>query len=102
MTKSVAFLVGNDLFSDPEFTPLQFCQNDVSGMERVLSNREICDFETITIRNKNHDEIITWLERTVADLTPNDKILFYYAGHGNGCRCQEDFTSLQRIPKRPR
>jgi hypothetical protein len=51
-------------------------------MERVLSNREICDFETITIRNKNRDEIITLLEETVADLAPNDKILFYYAGHG--------------------
>lgn len=82
MTKSVAFLVGNDRFSDPAFTPLQYCQNDVTGMERVLSNREICDFETITIRNKNRDEIITLLEETVADLTPNDKILFYYAGHG--------------------
>ncbi len=80
--RSVAFLVGVDQFSDPKFTPLRFCQNDLDGMARVLGAPEIGGFEIVEERNKRHDEVLASLERTVATLAPGDKLLFYFAGHG--------------------
>jgi hypothetical protein len=53
MTRSVAFLVGVDKFADKSFQQLRFCQNDVSDMDRVLSNREISDFETRSCATKS-------------------------------------------------
>ena len=81
-SRSVAFLVGVDSFSDTAFTPLRFCQNDVDGMARVLRNAEISGFEIVEVRNKRHDEVLEGLERTVAGLVPGDRLLFYFAGHG--------------------
>jgi hypothetical protein len=81
-SRSVAFLVGVDTFSDSAFKPLRFCQNDVDGMARVLRNPEISGFEVIEVRNKRHDEVLKGLERTVAKLVAGDKLLFYFAGHG--------------------
>jgi uncharacterized caspase-like protein len=83
MTKrSIAFLVGNDQFSDKAFPPLLFCQNDVAGMARVLCDQTISEFEVIEVVNKRHDEVLERLEKTVNSLSPGDKFLFYFAGHG--------------------
>ncbi len=86
MTRSVAFLVGVDRFVDTSFQQLRFCQNDVSDMARVLSNREISDFETLVLRNEEHYSILTKLEKAVYQLGNSDKILFYFAGHGKRSR----------------
>jgi hypothetical protein len=80
-TRNVAFLVGIDEFNDKSLAPLRFCQNDVTGMARVLRDPS-SDFSIIEIRNKKHDEVLELLERTVAPLSPGDKLLFYFAGHG--------------------
>src|SRR5262249_28356588 len=81
MTRSIAFLVAVDQFADPSFGRLQFPQNDVSGMERVFSNPDISDFEPTVLRNPKRDSIITELENIASALTPEDKIIYYYAGH---------------------
>ena len=86
MTRSVAFLVGVDKFADTSFQPLRFCQNDVSDMNRILSNREISDFETIVVRNEEHHSILKKLDQAVYHLGNSDKVLFYFAGHGKCSR----------------
>jgi hypothetical protein len=78
----IAVLVGVDQFNDINFPPLHFCKNDVDGMARVLGDPEISGFEIIRLSNKRHDEVLETLERTVANLVPGDKFLFYFAGHG--------------------
>jgi hypothetical protein len=80
--RSVAFLVGVDSFSEAEFKPLRFCDNDVEGMARVLANPQIGSFEIVKQKNKRHDEILEALERVTSTLRSGDKLLFYFAGHG--------------------
>jgi hypothetical protein len=81
-TRNSTILVGVDRFNDQTFASLRFCKNDLEAMARVLGNADICDFEVVALHNGTRDEILEALERTTQSLTPGDKFLFYFAGHG--------------------
>ncbi|MEA2876275.1 MAG: glycogen phosphorylase [Hyphomicrobiales bacterium] len=82
MSRSLAILVGVSSFDDPSFKPLRFCENDVNELGRVLSTPDVAEFEVIKLHTPNRAEIVTSLERGAAQLRPEDKLLFYFAGHG--------------------
>ncbi|HXO71697.1 MAG TPA: caspase family protein [Bradyrhizobium sp.] len=81
-SKNIAVLVGVGSFDDPGFTRLRFCDNDIEDLGRVLSDPEIAQFEVIKLHEPDRDKILNTLDRVATGLQPEDKFLFYYAGHG--------------------
>jgi hypothetical protein len=81
--RKIAFLVGNDTFSeDPSIPPLRFPQNDANELAEILGDKETCGFETIPYLNKTSLEILSDLDEISRELTQDDTLLFYYSGHG--------------------
>src|ERR1051325_10228418 len=82
MSKSVAILIGVGSFDDPTFKSLRFCDNDVNELGRVLSDRDVAAFDITKLIAPTRNDILTTLERSSALVRPEDKLLFYFAGHG--------------------
>lgn len=81
-SRNLAILVGVGSFQDSAFKPLRFCDNDVEEFGRVLSSPEIGEFEVRKLRAPERDQILETLDKSASELKPNDKLVFYYAGHG--------------------
>jgi Caspase domain len=81
-SRNVALLVGVGSFNDSAFRPLRFCGNDIDDLGRVLSDPNIAQFEVTKLVAPTRDEILEALDRGASELQPEDKLIFYYAGHG--------------------
>src|SRR5262249_32872198 len=81
-SRDIAILVGVGSFDDPSFKQLRFCKNDVDDLARALSNPEMAQFEIIKLHEPKRDEIVATLDKCASKLRPENKLLFYYAGHG--------------------
>jgi Caspase domain len=76
-----ALLIGINEYKN--FTRLETAVHDIEIIEKVL--RENFGFQTITIRNQEatRDNIVEAINTLRRKLSPNDKLLIYYAGHGH-------------------
>ncbi len=81
-SRNLAILVGVGSFQDSAFKTLRFCHNDIDDLGRVLSNPDIAQFEVRKLHAPERDQILETLDKSASELKPEDKLIFYYAGHG--------------------
>jgi len=86
-----ALLVGvNHYYSDDEITNLDYCVNDVIGLNDILSDKNRGNFTTYLLHSESDNiqfapirsNIISVLNILAKNSERNDSILFYFAGHG--------------------
>ncbi len=73
-----ALVIGNTAYQHLE--PLETPVNDASVVADLL--RRDYGFEVELMLNVTRDQLVSALNRLRRDLTPNDNLLIYYAGHG--------------------
>lgn len=100
----VAFLIGVDDYEKSSgFSPLKTCTNDVLELRNTLHDilQLNADKDRVTVLTSKHDllsraKILGDLTKAVANTTENDRILFYFSGHGH--RLKEDPEKLYLVP----
>lgn len=82
--RRIGILIANSRFpKEPKLEDLRYPENDVDGLEAVLSAKERGHFdEIVTLKNKPHYEILPILNKTLIASNKNDLVLIYYSGHG--------------------
>jgi len=81
--KSVAFLVGVGRYQVP-FSPLPFVANDINDMRTFLLGDGGFDaVYVVTDGNANRDLVEDYMMNRFRKLSKDDRLLFYYAGHGD-------------------
>lgn len=75
-----ALLIGNTYAGTPN--EMLGSANDVSGMRAMLSKMKGTPYRISTRTNLSADGIVTAIQNTFADATPNDVSLFYFSGMG--------------------
>lgn len=81
-----AILIGSSQFSsDSGFKPLRCPENDVDGMQQLLTSPEFGLFHAdnlLIFKNRPHYEILRAINPVFRLADPQDLILLYYSGHG--------------------
>jgi formylglycine-generating enzyme required for sulfatase activity len=81
--KSVAFLVGVGSYQGP-FPPLPFVANDINDMRTFLLGDGGFDVVyEVTDGSANRDLVEDYMMNKFRKLSKDDRLLFYYAGHGD-------------------
>lgn len=75
-----ALIIGNNAYDSQQFPALTTAINDAEATEKVL--REKYGFNTTLLRNATRYDILAALNKLRENLTPEDNLLIYYAGHG--------------------
>jgi hypothetical protein len=78
-SRRIALLFGNNAYQDPIPT-LETPIADVSQIAKVLVDR--FGFEANILKNATQSQIIEAINKVAADVTPDDNVLLFYAGHG--------------------
>ena len=79
--RRIAILIGTNDYS--KLDKLEFAENDVREMAKVLLDLDICGFdEVIELINKNKEEISQRIEKVFKSAKKNDQVLIYFSGHG--------------------
>lgn len=73
-----ALIIGNNTYA--EYPKLETALNDAVEAEKVL--RENYGFKTTLLRNASRYDMLAALNTLRENLTENDNLLIYYAGHG--------------------
>jgi hypothetical protein len=73
-----ALIIGNDNYR--HMTDLRTARNDARAVERVL--REKYGFNTQLLLDADRYTMLSALNKLMRELTENDNLLIYYAGHG--------------------
>lgn len=81
-SRDLALFVGVGMYEDPAFKPLRFCGNDIDDFSGILSDPNVAQFDARKLYNPSRDQILEALEQNSRRLQPEDKLIFYYAGHG--------------------
>lgn len=83
MSKKLALVIGNNIYSDPEFPSLSAPVNDVVDLARVLRDPDIGGFDEVTeLIDENTSNILRTVARFFAKKSHNDILLLYFSGHG--------------------
>lgn len=79
-----ALLVGSSIFpAEPLLEDLAFPENDVDGMEEILSSKTYGDFtEVYSLKNRPHHEVLRKINEVLKAANKDDFVLVYYSGHG--------------------
>ena len=77
--RRIALLIGNDDYSKP-IPPLETPIKDVSEIGKILDKR--FGFSSTVLKNASQDATITALNRLAEEVTAEDSVLLFYAGHG--------------------
>ncbi len=75
----IALLIGINAYSDPKIPQLDTPLSDVESVGQTLTGY---GYKTIIIRNAKKQEVVNALFQLGNDLTPDDKLIIYYGGHG--------------------
>ncbi|MBD5324838.1 MAG: caspase family protein [Bacteroides sp.] len=87
--------VGIGKYADPKVTPLTKTEKDAKAMAAFFK-KGTGNVITITGRYATRQQIITSLRAQFAKANPDDKIIFYFSGHGYpGGFCPYDMTRLE-------
>jgi hypothetical protein len=77
-----ALLVGAYQFEDSTLAKLRAPLNDVIGLEEVLSDPDIGDFDVESVTNPTATEMAVAVEAFFKDSKRDDLLLMYFSGHG--------------------
>jgi len=77
--RRIALLVGNNDYAQP-IPPLETPIADVSKVASILETR--FGFKTEVVRNAGQAKIIEALNKLAVEISPDDSVLLFYAGHG--------------------
>ena len=75
-----ALVIGNNNYTDPQWTNLSNAVNDAKTVAAVLQKKY--GFETTLLLNAKRVEMLEAIETMRNKLTEDDNLLIYYAGHG--------------------
>jgi len=75
-----ALVIGNNNYTDPQWSNLSNAVNDAKTVAAVLETKY--GFETNLILNATRVQMLEAIESMRNKLTENDNLLIYYAGHG--------------------
>jgi len=76
--RSHALVIGNDAYR--QLPPLKTARRDAEAVSKVLSERY--GFRVVTLFDATRYDILSSLNELRAELTSEDNLLVYYAGHG--------------------
>lgn len=84
MTRHAVLIGCHEYTDEADFEPLDSALIDVREMSAVLSNPAIGAYDNIKVFDgrENHTEILSYFERSLADVRSTDSVLFYFSGHG--------------------
>ncbi|MDH5399227.1 MAG: caspase family protein [Cyclobacteriaceae bacterium] len=78
-----ALLIGIRDYDDPNINDLTNPLSDLQSMYSVLTEKYTFKKENVrTLENPTREEMIVALDRLSSELTDNDNLLIFYAGHG--------------------
>lgn len=81
--KYYALIIGVDLYDDPTIIDLDQPINDAKNLNNILTQKYTFDTTNVKLlRNPKNEEIIESLDYYYKNLTPDDNLLIFYAGHG--------------------
>lgn len=75
-----AVVIGNNSYQDSGYPNLQSATSDATAVAQVLKARY--GYQTQLLLNSSRLEMLTALNEMREQLTPDDNLLIYYAGHG--------------------
>lgn len=84
-TNYKALLIGNGSFDDPKLESLRGPANDLTALERALTDAESGLFAPGTVnvlRDRSRGEVALEIERFFCSAGREDLLLLYYSGHG--------------------
>ncbi|MFY0690213.1 MAG: caspase family protein [Cyclobacteriaceae bacterium] len=81
--KYYALLIGIEEYDDPAITDLDNPVRDAEKLARILVENYTFEQENVTvIKNATRADIVDALDVMSRNITPNDNLLLFYAGHG--------------------
>lgn len=81
--KKYALIIGNDVYDDNHFAPLQTPEQDVAAFVELLHDPKIGGFEDVkTLVNQSSFEIEAAIADFCADRRRDELMLVYFSGHG--------------------
>lgn len=87
-----ALLVGID---DYPRSPLNSCIADVKEMsERIRTQYGFTDIQTLTDREATLANVQAALQKLLSDVKPEDRVFFFYSGHGHQIRIGDDLEEV--------
>jgi hypothetical protein len=82
-SKYYALIIGVNDYSDPSINDLEEPLHDARELYATLTNHYTFYEENITLlENPSRDQLIHSLDKLAYELTENDNLLVFYAGHG--------------------
>ena len=81
--KFFALIIGVQNYADPKVNSLDYPLADAARVKEILTNDYMFDQENIIfLKDPNRSAIISKLDQLAQQITPNDNLLIFYAGHG--------------------
>lgn len=81
--KYYALLIGINNYFDPPIRDLSHAIQDAEDLYSILVDKYSFEEEYIELlKDARGDEIVFALEKLIREVTPNDNLLIFYAGHG--------------------
>lgn len=78
--RKIALVVGVDQYDDARIPPLANAVSDARAVGRVFEKQ--LGYETVVLENASKAAVVRALNRLVVEMSPNDSVIVYYAGHG--------------------
>lgn len=95
-TSKIALLIGNDQNADPRLAELAVPAADVCALRGELEDPAICGFEVQDLHNADKGAIESAIDDLFEDRQRDDRVLFYFSGHGLLDADGELFLALPR------
>ncbi|MGQ0572524.1 MAG: caspase family protein [Armatimonadota bacterium] len=81
--RHAVLIAGSRFPLEPKLQPLRCPENDVDGLNEVLTSPVYGQFtQTVVLKNVPHHEALLKINQTLKRADRNDVVLIYYSGHG--------------------
>ena len=81
-TKSIAVVVGIDAYTDPTWERLTYAVKDARSFAAFLRSQGFQVYDLYDSQASKEAIISMFEDRVIPQLTANDRVLFFFAGHG--------------------
>jgi len=78
--RKVALVIGVNQYQDQKIPPLGNAVADAQAVAALLSRK--LGYESVLLENASKSAVVTALNKLALELTPQDSVVIYYAGHG--------------------
>jgi len=81
--KRYAVLIASSEYQDTNLQNLRYPENDVDGLNEVLSSEKYGNFsETFILKNRPSNEVLKKVNQVIKRAGKDDLVLIYFSGHG--------------------